>query len=47
MDPLGSVPVDLIGVVQDRGKPNLARRLGIQEGTIGYALLRQKWEAVI
>ena len=42
MDPLGSVHVDLIGVVQDRGKPNLARRLGIQEGTIGYALLRQK-----
>ena len=42
MDPLGSSPVDLIGVVQDRGKPNLARRLGIQEGTIGYALLRQK-----
>ena len=42
MDPLGSIPVEITGVVQDRVTPNLARRLGIHEGTIGYELLRKE-----
>ena len=42
MDPLGSIPVEITGMVQDRVTPNLARRLGVQEGTIGYELLRKE-----
>ena len=39
MDPLGSIPIEITGVVRDRTNPNLSRRLGIEEGTIGYDLL--------
>ena len=42
MDPLGSIAVDITGVVHARVAPNLARRLGVQEGTIGYELLRKE-----
>ena len=42
IEPLGSQPVEAIGVVQDRLTPNLARRLGLEQGTVGYALLEKR-----
>lgn len=42
IDPLGSEPVEAIGVVQDRLEPDLAKRPGVERGTVGYTLLEKR-----
>jgi hypothetical protein len=39
IEPHGPKSVEIIGVVRERSHPNLARRHGLERGTIGFRLL--------
>ena len=39
IEPLGTQPVEVVGVVQDRAQPNLSKRYNLARNSLGYSQL--------
>ncbi len=39
IEPFGSIPVEIVGVVRERSQPDLTQRHGLERGSIGFGLL--------